>query len=315
MFAPGQYAAIDIGTVTCRLLIAAVDRFGDIQELRRDYAICNLGVGVDKTGHLDPKAIDRVASTVECFAAKISDMAQGGPISVRACATSASRDADNADDFKARLAEFGVFPEVIPGKEEAALSFAGATSAFPGEMACVADIGGGSTEIIAGLAGIAPARAHSFNVGCRRVTERFFSQDPPTADDLARASAWVAGEFAEYLTKLHEKGLLDGRLIAVAGTATSIVSMRENMEVYDSKRVHGATVTIDDVEALIDRIAPMPLAERQRIVGLDPGRAPVILAGLLIMRELMRDADIDCFTASERDILHGIILGMAKVHD
>ena len=312
MSAPGRYAAIDIGTVTCRLLVADVDEFGGIQELHRDYAICNLGVGVDKTGHLNPEAIDRVATAVGRFAETLGDMTQGAPVPVRACATSASRDADNAADFKARLAEFGVYPEVIPGEEEAALSFAGATSAFPGESVCVADIGGGSTEIIAGKAGSAPVRAHSFNVGCRRVTERFFSQDPPTADDLERASSWVAGEFAEYLAGLRESGLLDGRLIAVAGTATSIVSMRENMEVYDSSRVHGSVVTRGDVDALISRIAPMPLAERQRIVGLDPGRAPVILAGLLIMRELMQTAGVDSFTASERDILHGIILGMAE---
>ena len=312
MFKPGRYAAIDIGTVTCRLLVADVDETGCINELHRDYAICNLGVGVDKTGHLEPESIGRVASAVERFAATITELAVDGSISVRACATSASRDADNAGDFRARLAEFGVSPEVISGEEEAALSFAGATSAFPGEAVCVADIGGGSTEIIAGQAGETPAYARSFNVGCRRVTERFFSQDPPTAEDLSCAEAWIGEVFAEYLERLHADGFLDGRLIAVAGTATSIVSMRENMQVYDSSRVHGASVAITDVDALIGRIAPMTLVERQRIVGLDPGRAPVILAGLLIMRKLMETAGVDSFTASERDILHGIILDMAQ---
>ena len=312
MYKPGRYAAIDIGTVTCRLLVADVDEAGGIEELHRDYAICNLGVGVDKTGHLKPESIDRVASTVGRFSAALADMASNDPVPVRACATSASRDADNADDFRARLAEFGVYPEVIPGEEEAALSFAGATSAFPGEAVCVVDIGGGSTEIIAGQAGETPAHAHSFNVGCRRVTERFFSQDPPTAEDLERASAWISGEFSEYLEQLRAGGFLDGRLIAVAGTATSIVSMRENMQVYDSSRVHGAVVASADVDALIKRIAPMTLDERQHIVGLDPGRAPVILAGLLIMRQFMEAAGADSFTASERDILHGIILGMAQ---
>ena len=312
MFKPGRYAAIDIGTVTCRLLIADVDQNGGIKELQRDYAICNLGVGVDKTGHLEAEAIDRVAKTVGRFASNLAEAACDGPIPVRACATSASRDADNAADFKERLAEFGVFPEVIPGEEEAALSFAGATSAFPGEAVCVADIGGGSTEVIAGQAGAVPDHAHSFNIGCRRVTERFFSQDPPTAADLDQASAWVGEEFADYLNRLREGGFLDGRLIAVAGTATSIVSMRESMQVYDSSRAHGAVVTTADVDELINRIAPMPLADRQHIVGLDPGRAPVIVAGLLIMRKLMEVAGVVSFTASERDILHGIILGMAS---
>ena len=309
---PGRYAAIDIGTVTCRLLVADVDEQGGMKEMHRDYAICNLGVGVDKTGHLAPEAIERVSTTVARFVAALDELRVDGAIRVRTCATSASRDADNAADFKARLAEFGIVPEVIPGEEEAALSFVGATSAFPGEIVAVADIGGGSTEVIAGHAGEVPAHAHSFNVGCRRVTERFFTQDPPAADELDAARAWIADEFADYAAMLRSGGFLDGRLIAVAGTATSIISMREQMEVYDSSRVHGAVATRSDVDALIARIAPMTLEERQHIVGLDPGRAPVILAGLLIMRTLLEVAGLDSFTASERDILHGIILGMAK---
>ena len=309
---PGRYAAIDIGTVTCRLLVADVDSAGGIEELHRDYAICNLGVGVDMTGHLEPEAIERVCVAVERFADALKSLQSAKPISVRTCATSASRDADNAFVFKEKMAAFGIVPEVIPGAEEALLSFAGATSAFPGETVAVADIGGGSTEIIAGLAGAAPAHAHSFDIGCRRVTERIFTQDPPTPDDCARACAWIAEEFAPYIAKLQDGGFLSNRLIAVAGTATSIISMREQMEVYDSNRVHGSIATRADVDALIDRIAPMTLSERQKIIGLDPGRAPVILAGLLIMRQLLESTGLDSFTASERDILHGIILGMAQ---
>ena len=310
---PGRYAAIDIGTVTCRLLVADIDEQGGIEELHRDYAICNLGVGVDKTGRLEPEAIERVAATIGRFVDAIDGLqVAGSPIRVRTCATSASRDAENAGDFKERLAQFGIVPEVIPGEVEAALSFAGATSAFPGETLAVADIGGGSTEIIAGQAGAAPVHAHSFNIGCRRVTERFFTQDPPSPEERDAACRWIAGEFAPYLDMLRAEGFLGNRLVAVAGTATSIISMREQMEVYDSARVHGSVATIDDVDALIGRIAPMTLAERQRIVGLDPGRAPVILAGLLIMRQLMETAGVPSFTASERDILHGIILGLAQ---
>ena len=310
---PGRYAAIDIGTVTCRLLVADVDATGGISELHRDYAICNLGVGVDKTGVLKDEAIERVATTIERFTTALSELCiDGTPIPVRTCATSASRDAQNAPDFQARLAALGITPEVIPGEEEAALSFTGATSAFPGETVLVADIGGGSTEVIAGLAGEAPAFAHSFNIGCRRVTERFFAQDPPTADQLADAARWVTDGFNVHIGKVRDAVFPDSRLVAVAGTATSIISMRENMEVYDSERVHGSIATRADVEELIARIAPMTLAERQQIVGLDPGRAPVILAGLLIMQQLLKVVDANSFTASERDILHGIILGMAK---
>ena len=315
-FKPGRYAAIDIGTVTCRLLVADVDETGGIAELHRDYAICNLGVGVDKTGVLKAESIERVAATIERFTAALVDLrVDDSPIPVRTCATSASRDAQNASDFRARLATLGITPEVIPGEEEAALSFTGATSAFPGETVLVADIGGGSTEVIAGLAGEVPAFAHSFNIGCRRVTERFFAQDPPTAGQLDDAARWVADGFGEYIGQLRDAGYLDSRLVAVAGTATSIISMRESMEVYDSKRVHGSVAARADVDALIERVAPMTLAERQCIVGLDPGRAPVILAGLLIMRQLLEVVGAQSFTASERDILHGIILGMAKASE
>lgn len=311
----GRYAAIDIGTVTCRLLVADVAADGVLSEIHRDYAICNLGAGVDKTGLLAPDAIERVAAAVGRFAQVLDNLQKpnaSGPIPVRAVATSASRDAENAAEFQARLAQLGVTPEVIPGEEEAALSFAGATSAFPGEKAVVADIGGGSTEVIAGLAGSAPAHARSFNIGCRRVTERYLSQDPPAAVQLQDAARWIAGEMAPYLGSLRDEGWLDGRLIAVAGTATSVISMRERMEVYDSARVHGAIATRDDVDELLSRLAAQTLEQRQRVTGLDPGRAPVIVAGLLILQQLMDATGFESFTASERDILHGIILNMAK---
>ncbi len=313
MFRAGRYAAIDIGTVTCRLLIADIDGQGGIEELHRDYAICNLGVGVDKTGVLAPEAIERVAATIERFAASLEEFrVDEKPITVRTCATSASRDAENAAEFKARLAVYGIQPEVIPGEEEAALSFAGASSAFPGETVVVADVGGGSTEVIAGQAGSAPAHVHSFNVGCRRVTERCFTQDPPTESDIAQATAWVSDEFSPYIDSLDAEGYLDGRMVAVAGTATSIISMREHMEVYDFSRVHQAIATREDIDGLLGSVSRMTLEERQHIVGLDPGRAPVIVAGLLIVRQLMEAAGVDSFTVSERDILHGIILDSAK---
>ena len=305
-----RYAAIDIGTVTCRLLIADVDDTGAIHDVRRETNICNLGVGVDKTRRLAPESIERVGAVIENYAAIMRDeQPEGeGPMPVLAVATSASRDAENADDFKARLAQAGLQLSIVPGEREAALSFAGASSAFPGEQVVVLDVGGGSTEIIAGQAGGEPERAHSFNVGCRRVTERFLHSDPPAPEELEAASAWIADEFRAYLDELREAGLLDGRVVAVAGTATSVVSMREQMVEYDSSRVHRATVTSADIEALLERLAAMTTEERRHIVGLDPGRAPVIVAGLLILQQIMRLAGADSFTVSECDILHGIIM-------
>lgn len=311
-YTPGRYAAIDIGTVTSRLFVADVDEKGVVAQVTRDIAITNLGTGVDASGRLAADSIERVGAKVDDFASKIAELERvGAPVSVRAIATSAARDASNSDELVERLRQAGVELNIIPGEREAALSFAGATSAFPGEKAVVIDVGGGSTEIIAGMAGGTLEHAHSFQIGCRRVTERFFSQDPVGPELVNEAAAWISDEMRDYLTMLVDGGYMAGRVIAVAGTATSVVSMREQMEVYDSSRVHGAVVTSSDLDALISKLQDMSLAERQRIVGLDPQRAPVILAGLVILRQIMEVAGIGEFTVSESDILQGVVLSAA----
>ena len=313
-YKPGRYAAIDIGTVTSRLFVADVDENGAIEGVARDIAITNLGTGVDASGRLAAESIERVGAKVDEFAAAISDLEADGPaIAIKAIATSAARDAANSDELVARLARAGVELDIIPGELEASLSFSGATSAFPGEKAVVIDVGGGSTEIIAGMAGSAPEHVRSFQIGCRRVTERFFVQDPPGAELVAKAAEWIAGEMRDYLQELAGEGYLNGRIIAVAGTATSVVSMREQMEVYDSSRVHGAVVTSADLDALIDKMQDMPLADREHIVGLEPKRAPVILAGLVILRQVLEVSGAGSFTVSESDILQGVVLAAARL--
>ncbi len=313
-FKAGRYAAIDIGTVTARLLVADVAEDGALSELCRDHDICNLGVGVDKTKRLDPVAIERVSKVVGRFVNTIDSLQaeSSGPVAVTAKATSASRDAENAQDFVAALAELGVTLQVIPGENEAALSFAGASSAFPGERVVVLDVGGGSTEIIAGQAGGSFQHAHSFNIGCRRVTERYFQTDPPTGSEIESAAQWIAEEMRTYLDKLKADGYGACRVVAVAGTATSVVSMREKMAVYDSNRVHGAIVTRADIDSLLGELAGKTLEERQSVVGLEPQRAPVIVAGVLILQQIMEVLGAETLTVSERDILHGIILDAAS---
>ncbi len=311
---PGRYAAIDIGTVTCRMLVADVDDAGALHELDREYAITNLGEDVDRTHHLKPEAIERVASTVARFLSVLASLqaADGVRARVTAFATSASRDADNAAEFERRLADLGVSVTVIPGAREAALSFSGASSCFPGEGVVVVDVGGGSTEVSAGWAGKPPARSRSFDIGCRRVTEKFLHADPPTASELDAARAWVRAAFRDYFADLRTRGLLDARLVAVAGTATTVVSVREAMAVYDSARVHKAHVSRADLDALFARMAALPLSERRKVTGLDPGRAPVIAAGLLILQEVLSAGSFDGFTVSESDILQGVILYAAQ---
>lgn len=313
-FVAGRYAAIDIGTVTCRMLVADVDAAGAIHEVDREYAITNLGEGVDATGMLAPAAIARTVETVGGYCAVRDRLAeQGAPIvKTVAVATSASRDAENSDEFVQRLAKLGVVLSVIPGSKEAGLSFSGASCDFPGQDLMVVDIGGGSTEMVVGRAGQAPAWAHSFDIGCRRVTEKFIRTDPPASDELDRAREWVSQQLARRLGGAGKAGITPERLVAVAGTATTVVAVRDQMRVYDSTKVHKALVTRQQLDRQYAELAAMPLEQRSQVVGLDPGRAPVIVAGLVIMQAVMDAVGMDGFTVSETDILHGIILDAAK---
>lgn len=313
-FVAGRYAAIDIGTVTCRMLVADVDAAGAIHEVDREYAITNLGEGVDAAGVLAPAAISRTVETVGGYCAVRDRLAeQGAPIvKTVAVATSASRDAENSDEFVQRLAKLGVVLSVIPGSKEAGLSFSGASCDFPGQDLMVVDIGGGSTEMVVGRAGQAPAWAHSFDIGCRRVTEKFIRTDPPASDELDRAREWVSQQLAQRLGEAGKAGITPERLVAVAGTATTVVAVRDQMRVYDSTKVHKALVTRQQLDRQYAELAAMPLEQRSQVVGLDPGRAPVIVAGLVIMQAVMDAVGVDGFTVSETDILHGIILDAAK---
>ena len=309
----GRYAALDIGTVTCRMLVADVHD-GALTELDKEYRITDLGVGVDATGRLQPAAMERVMAAVDDYLAVLAqfDTAEHPVRRLIAMATSAARDASNADEFTALLAARGVTLTVIPGQREAALTFAGASSDFPGENLLVVDIGGGSTEVVAGRAGADPLASHSFDIGCRRVTERFFHSDPPTADQMAAARQWIREEMTAYFGDLAARGFAIERLVAVAGTATSVVSIREEMTVYDSARVHKAVVTAEQLRAITDRLAALPVVERERTVGLDPKRAGVIVAGFIILEEVLRLADATEYTVSESDILNGMILEAAR---
>ena len=189
----GRYAAIDIGTVTCRMLVADIDGQGRLRELDREYEITNLGEGVDATGMLDPRAMERVAAAVGRYRRVLDSLSPAGspPIQVTAMATSAARDAGNADEFAALLARLGVELAVIPGQKEAALSFKGASSDFPGERLFVVDIGGGSTEVVAvrRVASLcAPARQHRMPA-CDRALLRRRSAERGRAGRRARLGA------------------------------------------------------------------------------------------------------------------------------
>lgn len=308
----GRYAAIDIGTVTCRMLVIDVGESG-LRELTREYAITNLGEGVDATGELKPEAMERVVRAIDGFLAVRDSLSTPDHPVVRtvAVATSAARDARNAAEFAARLRERGIELSVIPGSREAALSFSGASIDFSGERLMVVDVGGGSTEVVMGTGGAEPVCAHSFNVGCRRVTEKFLASDPPAPEELARARAWIREQMASWFADQAKEAADLERVVAVAGTATTVVSIRDRMETYDSSRVHKARVSRQELLEVYERLAALPLSARKNVVGLDPKRAPVMVAGLLILLEVLDFAGIDAFTVSETDILHGITLAVS----
>lgn len=308
-----RYAALDIGTVTCRLLIADVDECG-LVELRREVAITNLGEGVDASGVLKPEAMARVADQIRRFLTIVNEYttAEHPLVHVVALATSASRDAKNSQEFIDMFEKLGVRLTVIPGEREASLSFLGASSDFPENDLLVVDIGGGSTEIIAGAGGQAPVFKHSFDIGCRRLTERFLAEDPPTTEELAEAKRWTKCAMEPKFAELCATGFDPKRMIAVAGTATSIVSIHDRMEVYDSAKVHKSVVSDAVLEEVYSQLRSVNLTDRKQIVGLDPGRASVIVAGMLIMETVMELAKMTEFTVSETDILQGIILDTAK---
>lgn len=304
-----RIAAFDIGTVTCRLLLAEVQD-GKLTELERRCTITNLGVGVDKTGVLQEDAIQRVVSCIARYVEIVNSYCtqQQSNIPIVAVATSASRDARNSEVLVGKLRELGVELSVIEGEREAALSFRGASMGYEGENLLVADIGGGSTEVVLGEGGKAPKLSHSFNIGCRRVTERFYVSDPPAEEETKQARLWAREKFAPFFEKAQEQGITISRIVAVAGTATSVVSMHKKMEVYDSSQVDGVTVSLETLQGLYDRLRALPLSQRKQVVGLQPERASVIVAGLGILLEVLAAADCKTFTVSESDILQGLIL-------
>ena len=308
-----KVAAIDLGTVSSRLVLAQVEG-GAIVESSKHTEITDLGEGVDATGRFCEAAVERVLDACHMF---VDEARAFGAACVCTTCTSAARDASNAALLLDGLRGLGLEPQVIPGEVEARLTFFGVAHDFAGERIIVADSGGGSTELATGV--YAPERGvfalegtRSLDIGCRRVTERFFHDDPPTPGQMDAARQWIREAMAPYFEGLADIGFAIDRVVAVAGTATSVVSIREAMETYDSSRVHKAVVTADELRTIEERLAAEPLEERKATVGLDPKRAGVIVAGFVILEEVLALAGAYAYTASESDILHGMIFEAAR---
>lgn len=355
---PGLYAAIDCGTVTVRMLVARIETSQYLRVLHRAYAIVNVGEHVDATRCISNAALQRLSATLHDFRTQLSayEQQEHERARVRACATSAARDASNKDDLCRVFREAGFELDIISGDEEARLSFAGACAgwqALPAsrdaavaqQALLVVDIGGGSTELIAGMPGSAPCYVHSFDIGCRRATEKVLGSERISLASLERLNAWIDELMSPYFEQLYrdERFYPDAceqersahvnapapapvsvsvapaqhpvpcfPLLGVAGAATSAVSMLCSMHHYDAARVHGFPVSEANVAALIYELANMTLEQRKQRVGLEPKRASVIVAGLAIMQRIMYHTHHTCYYACESDVLQGVIFTLAS---
>ncbi|MFI7607168.1 exopolyphosphatase [Micromonospora sp. NPDC049366] len=303
-------AAIDCGTNSIRLLVADLPDPGagpevPLTDVTRRMEIVRLGQGVDRTGRLAPEAIERTRVALASYAAEIEKL---GAERVRMCATSASRDASNAEDFRAMVEQtLGVAPEVVTGDEEARLSFTGAVRGLPADAEppfLVVDIGGGSTEFVVGTREGGVSAAVSMDIGCVRMTERHLHGDPPGLDEIAAAQADIALAVDRALDVVP--GRQAATLVGLAGSVTTVVAIAQGLRAYDPERIHHARVSYEQVAEVTADLLGSTREQRLANPVMHPGRADVIGAGALVLRVIMERAGMPSVVASEHDILDGI---------
>lgn len=301
-----RVAAIDCGTNSIRLLVADLTA-NTLVDVVREMAIVRLGQGVDETGRLAPEAIERTRVALAGYASQIREL---GAERVRMVATSASRDASNADDFRAMVVgTLGTAPEVISGDEEARLSFDGAVRGLAdGEPPyLVVDIGGGSTEFVVGTDRVDAAR--SVDIGCVRLTERHLHGDPPTAAEIAATEKDVVAAVALARETVPVENART--LVGLAGSVTTVAALALGLEAYDPARIHHARISRDQVAEVTDRLLGQTREERAAYPVMHPGRVDVIGAGALVLRVLMDEVGASSVVVSEHDILDGIAWSLA----
>jgi exopolyphosphatase / guanosine-5'-triphosphate,3'-diphosphate pyrophosphatase len=303
-----RVAAVDIGTNSTRLLVADVDD-GRIADLQRETRITRLGEGVDVRRRLLPVPIARVRNVLTDYRRTAEAL---GADRTLAIATSAMRDAENGEAFLGEVEwSYGFKTQLLTGHDEALLTYRGVTSERNlQEGTVIVDIGGGSTELVAGEPD--GVRWHdSLDIGSVRLTERFLHSDPPTSEELDACAGAVRALLAERVPdEIRER---TAAAIGVAGTVTSIAALALGLEEYDRERVHGSRLTDEALTQQLERLAAAPLAERRTYRPLDPERAPVIVAGAVIARETLRFFGLDTLEISERDILDGAALAAAEL--
>ena len=320
-------AAIDIGTVTARLALAQVED-GRVIRMAKYTQIVNLGEGVDKAKRLLPEAIHRC---VGCVSSYVDYAKKEGAEAVVCTLTSAARDAENAPDLGMGLASLGLEPMIIPGEIEGALTFLGVSHDFENHRILVADSGGGSTELVVGtLVGQSVAQGtnqqldgqqldinfvKSVDLGCRRLTERFnLSSDYPLAKNIDGAHQMAAQMMSEAISQAQQQCAVPELLVGVGGTATSLIAIRDHLDPYDPSKVHLNHISLDEVSQIEGLLASKTLKEREDITGLQAKRAPVMLAGTILLAELMKSSGFKHLVVSESDLLFGLAVTAAAVY-
>lgn len=300
-----RVAAIDCGTNTIKLLVGV--RSGDgLEVLVRESRMVRLGQGVDATGRLADEALVRAFSAIDAYADHITEH---GVEEIRFCATSATRDASNASEFRAGVLErLGVEPEVLTGDEEAAVAFAGAMSNVPVEVArpiLVVDIGGGSTEVVLGdETGVLAAR--SMDIGSVRLHERHIRQDPASREEIVA----VVRDIDDQLDACGVDLAAAATVVGIAGTMTTLAAGLLDLSTYDPAAIDRSVHACEDVHSYVDRLVSMTVAERLALGYMHPGRADVIDAGALIASRVLRRTSVESLMVSESDILEGIAWSM-----
>jgi exopolyphosphatase / guanosine-5'-triphosphate,3'-diphosphate pyrophosphatase len=304
-----RVAVVDIGSNSTRLLIADVQDGRVTDELERRTTITRLGAGVDQDGRLGDEAMARVYRALDDYERAIDHHQAEKAIAVL---TSAVRDAANGREFAATVEQrYGLTPHILTGDEEAGLTYLGATSERDPEdptPTLVFDIGGGSTELVIGS-----GREATFHVstqaGVVRQTERHIHTDPPDQAEQDALAEDVRAVLAQAVPDDQRRAV--SHAIGVAGTATSLAAIAQRLEPYDPKQVHGYVIDRDECRRILAQLAELPLEQRREVPGLHPDRAPTIVAGVIILLEILELFGLERVEISEHDILRGAALGLS----
>jgi exopolyphosphatase/guanosine-5'-triphosphate,3'-diphosphate pyrophosphatase len=304
-----RLAGIDIGTLTCRLLIADLPVHGHLKELRSERRILRLGEGVDQSNRLQRDAIDRVLACLREW----RDVIDGYHVDARtAVATSAVRDAANRQEFVDRVfLETGMEVVILTGDEEALRTILAVRSGLPCGIADVlaVDIGGGSTEFILDRPG-QPPLVHSVDIGVVRVCERMLCHDPPTTEEIQRAREWVRRETEAVVAGMPGSG--ERTFVGTAGTITSLAAMAQQLPSYEPARIHNYRLTLETIIGLEQQVLARSKAARVGLPGLERNREDVIAAGVLMVRTMMEVLGERECRVSDLGLREGVLLDLAR---